>query len=87
VLAHENCNRDKSDLLAASKHLERWRVRNERYRNSLELFINTSSISDESTSICVAHWAYGHAYSISSQSWLERGVTVPLDSAYAEILA
>jgi len=87
VLAHENCNRDKSDLLAASKHLERWRVRNERYRNSLELFINTSSISDELTSICVARWAYGHAYSISAQSWLERGVTVPLDSAYAEILA
>ena len=87
VLAHENCNRDKSDLLAASKHLERWRVRNECFRNSLEQFTSASLISDESTSICVARWAYGHAYSANAQSWLEKGVTVPLDSAYAEILA
>jgi CRISPR/Cas system Type II protein with McrA/HNH and RuvC-like nuclease domain len=46
VLAHENCNRDKSDLLAASKHLERWRVRNERFRNSLEQFTSASLIRD-----------------------------------------
>ncbi|MFA5925075.1 MAG: hypothetical protein WC856_27980, partial [Methylococcaceae bacterium] len=44
-------------------------------------------ISDESTSICVARWAYGHAYLTNAQSWLEKGVTVPLDSTYAEILA
>jgi 5-methylcytosine-specific restriction endonuclease McrA len=73
VLAHENCNRDKSDLLAASKHLERWRVRNQRFRSSLEQFTNASSISDESTSICVARWAYGHAYTANAQSWLETG--------------
>ena len=87
VLAHENCNRDKSDLLAASKHLERWRNRNERFRNSLEQFTSTSLICDESTSICVARWAYDHAYSTNAQTWLENGVTVPLDSTYAEILA
>ena len=87
VLAHDNCNRDKSDLLAASKHLERWRVRNQRFRSSLEQFTSASLISDESTSICVARWAYGQAYSVNAQSWLEKGVTVPLDSAYAKILA
>lgn len=85
--SYSNWTRDKSDLLAASKHLERWRYRNERFRNSLEQFTSTSLICDESTSICVARWAYGHAYSTSAQTWLERGVTVPLDSSYAEILA
>jgi 5-methylcytosine-specific restriction endonuclease McrA len=87
VLAHGYCNRDKSDLLAATKHLESWRNRNERFRSSLEQFNMATILNDDATCMSVARWAYGHAYSTNSQSWLAKGLTEPLTMAFADILA
>ncbi len=87
VLAHQGCNGDKRDLLAACKHLAHWRERNEFFRKELSGFSSSSVISDEITSLGVARWAYAHAHVSSAQVWVERGVTESLGRDYQRILA
>lgn len=87
VLAHDGCNSDKSDLLAACVHLAHWRERNELYRTELAAFSNSAIISDELTSIGVARWAYAHAHTSKSQVWVGHGITEALDTSYQSILA
>jgi hypothetical protein len=87
VLAHDGCNGDKSDLLAACEHLANWRERNERHKTELAAFCNASIISDELTSLGIARWAYTHAHALNSQVWVGRGVTQTLDAGYQNILA
>lgn len=87
VLAHDRCNSDKSDMLASCRHLANWRERNELYKIELVAFSNSNIISDESTSIGVARWAYGRAHASLSQVWVELGVTENLGDTYLQILA
>lgn len=86
VLAHQTCNSDKSDLLAATKHLSNWRDRNESFRNELLDFSNASITSDEATCLGVARWAYGHAFKTQSQVWLKHGLTETLNNDFQQIL-
>jgi len=87
VLAHDRCNSDKSDLLAACWHLANWRERNALNRMELAAFSSSTIISDELTSLNVARWAYFHAYTSKSQVWVGRGDTETLDASYQDILA
>lgn len=87
VLAHDGCNGDKSDLLAACGHLTHWRERNELFRIELAAFTNSTIISDELTSLGVARWAYAHAHTSKSQVWVGHGITEALDASYESILA
>ena len=87
VLAHDVCNGDKSDLLAACGHLIHWRERNEQYKTELAAFYNSTMISDELTSLGVARWAYAHAFTSKSQVWVGHGITEALDTSYQSILS
>ena len=86
VLAHDHCNSDKSDMLASCLHLANWRERNHLYKTELAELANANIISDESTSIGVARWAYSHAHVSASHVWVAHGVTAELDDTYLQIL-
>jgi len=87
VLAHQRCNTDKSDLLAATIHLAHWRERNSEYERDLDVFRAASIISDMVTSLHVARWAYGNAYASKAQVWVSPKVTEELNNDFMKILA
>lgn len=86
VLAHKTCNGDKSDLLAATIHLEKWRERNQNHTKTLEQELSAYFVCDESITLRVARWSYHHAYATSAQSWLGLRQVVPLTVDYQAIL-
>jgi hypothetical protein len=86
VLAHQACNRDKRDLLAATSHLARWRSRNAVHSAVLKNELGAHFICDEATMLRVAQWSYSHAYATASQSWLGPRQVAPLAADYRYIL-
>jgi len=83
VLAHATCNRQKSDLLAAEKHLDNWLERNQRYdvilENELSNFSGNISCSNR-----VAHWAYEQGLMIGAYGWIAGRKTEPLQARCLE---
>jgi len=76
VLADATCNTDKSDLLADTSHLDRWRLRNEVTGSHLaSAFESNGILHDLGASCGIAHWAYERARSTSAVVWVERGST------------
>jgi hypothetical protein len=59
VAAHDKCNGDKADRLAAVPHLERWLERNAAKKAALnEIFSTARVLHDANTTIQVAAWSY-----------------------------
>lgn len=72
VLAHNACNRDKSDHLAAERHLERWLHRNETHATMLGQQFDQGGLPHAlSITNRVALWAYGQAAQMRSPVWEE----------------
>jgi hypothetical protein len=83
VLAHSGCNGDKRELLAARRHLERWAIRNERYRNDIGGELSrVGFIDDLDASKMIARWAYRQ--SVGGHAWVSKGLTEPIDTTYLE---
>lgn len=62
VLAHAGCNRSKSDLLAAPRHLSAWHTRNVYYTDTMKQAFEASSIlHDYDTTRRIVGWAYTQA--------------------------
>lgn len=71
VLAHDACNTQKSDRLAAVEHLERWYERNTRHGQDLaRAFQERNIVHDEHASRQIAVWAYSQAQAAGSLVWL-----------------
>lgn len=71
VLAHDSCNAQKSDRLAAVVHLERWCERNINHGRALDhAFQERNIVYDEHASWQVTAWAYRQAQVASSLVWL-----------------
>jgi 5-methylcytosine-specific restriction endonuclease McrA len=88
VLAHSECNRSKSDMLGAVRHLDRWLDRNRRYGASIDgELTELGFLSDHSCSMSVARWAYEHAVSSGAYGWIKRKATEPLGRDCLELLA
>lgn len=77
VLAHASCNRHKSDMLAAERHLDNWLERNLRFNAEL-VYELTNFNSDLGCSNRVAYWAYEQGINIGSHSWVDKQLTEPL---------
>lgn len=74
VLAHAECNGDKSNLLAAVDHLERWVSRNREHGAALDAeFVRKKLVADLGASRAVTRWAYDLAARSGSQLWIARG--------------
>ena len=72
VLAHPQCNRSKSDTLAARVHLERWVDHIARHDAALrEIGVSAGRIGDLAVSRSVAAWAYRNAVAAEAKGWLE----------------
>jgi hypothetical protein len=78
VLAHGACNADKSDLLADLPHLDRWVARNARQGDDLaQAMVAKGLVSDPTSTLGVARWAYGRARDSGSLLWMRRHQTRP----------
>lgn len=72
VLAHKECNRQKSDLLAAESHLDHWLKRNQANGPAISEAARTANIIvDRLATVSVAGWAYAHGSSLHAATWLQ----------------
>jgi hypothetical protein len=87
VLAHDTCNRDKADRLAAVEHLAHWYERNETHGAVLDdAFAKASAvIADLVTSTRVTRWAYEQVEANSGFVWLKGAQMVPLDATWRRL--
>lgn len=86
VLAHPECNRRKSDMLAAERHLERWVARNATYGDEIVYGLNGFA-ADVDCSHRVAQWAYQQAVTSGGYGWVEKRTTERLLANCLALLA
>jgi hypothetical protein len=71
TLAHKDCNRQKSALLPAEAHLERWMQRNEDHASAIGDAGRHAGIPvDLSAATRVAAWAYAHGAGLRTSVWV-----------------
>jgi hypothetical protein len=88
VLAHKDCNRNKSDLLASEVHLDRWLQRNYDYESAIgEAGRRASIIVDLPSAVNVAAWAYAHGTELGAAAWLNGDTVEPLTGRWRSMLA
>lgn len=85
VLAHEACNRSKSDKLAAEPHLQRWLERNLRYGSVIANELS-GFLADNQCSNRVAGWAYEQGLTAGAHGWIKAKFTEPIHASYLELL-
>ena len=87
MLTHPRCNSQKSDLLAAEEHLERWAGRNRAHGAALEQLFDAESIEhDLGTTNKVARWAYEQVQRAEGQVWVQGKELRLLTQRWAELL-
>lgn len=88
VLAHRDCNRNKSDLLASEVHLDRWLQRNSDHDSAIgEAGRRASIIVDLSAAVSVAAWAYAHSTELGAAAWSSGDTVEPLTGRWRSMLA
>jgi 5-methylcytosine-specific restriction endonuclease McrA len=70
VLAHAECNRRKSDMLAAERHLNHWLERNLQFGADIAGEMN-AFLADVDCSNRVARWAYELGVTTGAHGWIE----------------
>lgn len=85
VLAHSECNRRKSDMLAAERHLQHWLDRNVHFGDILAGELNCF-LADNDCSNRVAHWAYDQGVITGAHGWVEGRVTELLQDKCVALL-
>jgi len=87
VLAHAECNRRKSDHLAAEAHLARWVERNRTHGQELASAFDLKRIRhDLVASERIARWAYGQIASRQGRVWVEGSTLVEVGKAWEGVL-
>ncbi len=85
VLAHPECNRRKSDMLGAERHLHHWLERNFRYGSDIAGEMK-GFLADNECSNRVARWAYEQGIASQAHGWVEKRITESLTSRCIEAL-
>ena len=87
VLAHADCNRRKSDHLAAEAHLARWVRRNETFGGQLAAQFDLKRVRhDLGASTRIAHWAYAQLAGRQGRAWVSGDLTEPLGPRWKAVL-
>ena len=82
MVAHGGCNGDKSDLLAAERHLVNWLGRNQREGAEISGLLQTVGFyGDADTSKRVAHWAYQQALQQGAMLWIHTKKYEPISTS------
>lgn len=88
VLAHATCNSNKSNLRAASIHLEHWVNQVQRYQNELEHAFSELRISmNLGRPARIANWAYSRDHERQAMTWRRAKELETLPAGWAELLA
>ena len=88
VVAHQRCNNDKREMLAAKPHLERWLGWIERYGHEIGDQLSAQGfVSDPRCSMLIARWAYQQAVAVDGQAWVGVKNIVPLGQEYLDLFA
>jgi hypothetical protein len=88
VLAHDRCNRAKSDFLAAEDHLAAWAGRNREHQDELHARLVAAALPcDLMASVQVATWVYGQTEKANGQVWVEEKVLRRLGAGWLQCLA
>ena len=87
VLAHPQCNNQKSDHLAAEEHLQAWAERNGAHRDELNCRLLESDLpSDVAASARIATWAYSQTESANGQVWVVKNMFRRLGTEWRRLL-
>jgi 5-methylcytosine-specific restriction endonuclease McrA len=87
VLAHQQCNRQKSDLLAAEDHLDRWMERNHKHGFAIcEAGARAGITVDLPATVHVAAWAYAHGAALRASAWVARDTVEHLTDHWQRLL-
>lgn len=88
VLAHDSCNLDKRDMLAAPLHLDRWVDRNTREDRAVRQILDEARfMHDLDASYTVAEWQYEMTARVRGLVWVaKKGVTERLSAAWRDIV-
>jgi hypothetical protein len=87
VLAHDACNAQKRDFLAAPAHLERWQASHmERASELAQRFDSVALPHDGERSRAVAWWAYEQGEAAGAHAWIDADRFVRLDGSWRDAL-
>jgi hypothetical protein len=87
VLAHQKCNGNKSDFLAAEEHLGAWVERNDIHGNSLSKFFAQARVaSNLESSVSITRWAYSQTAGANGLVWVEGDLLRHLGSEWVRLL-
>jgi hypothetical protein len=87
VLAHKQCNRQKSDLLAAEVHLDRWIERNAVHASAIgEAGRRAGILVDLPGVVSVAAWAYAHGARLRTAVWVDGDTVEHLTDRWQTLL-
>ena len=88
VLAHDSCNVDKRDMLAAPAHLERWVDRNVRDEVAIRQILEEARfMNDLDATYTVTEWQYEMTERAGGLVWVaKKGVTERLTNAWRDIV-
>jgi hypothetical protein len=87
VLAHTQCNSDKSDFVAAESHLETWAQRNLESRAELDgRLIEASLPCDLAATVQIARWVYQQTEKANGQVWVAKRVMKHLGTGWEQCL-
>ena len=87
VLAHNSCNSNKSDHIAAVDHLEKWVLRNQQHGVLLDqTFRRRNFVCDLPAIQQVAKWAYSQTAESGGLTWRCNNEMVPLEDSWRGLL-
>lgn len=88
VLAHQGCNRAKSDYLAAEGHLAAWAERNRTHQEELRCRLQEAALPVSLTaSVRITEWAYEQTEKANGQVWVTERVLQHLGPTWRQLLS
>ncbi|MCD8537676.1 MAG: HNH endonuclease [Burkholderiaceae bacterium] len=87
VLAHGACNRSKSDILAAKRHVENWLQQITRYQDNIsQIALDAGVISDQQTILSVAKWSYQQGHEAGAHAWVKKGEFERIGNLHSQVI-
>jgi len=87
VLAHGSCNRSKSDVLAAKRHVENWLDQITRHQHAInQIALDAGFISDQQTILSVAQWSYQQGHDAGAHAWVRKREFERMGDTYRDVI-
>jgi 5-methylcytosine-specific restriction endonuclease McrA len=88
VLAHKECNRAKSDYVAAERHLAAWAEQNQKHKDEFQARLLAAGLpADMEATVQIARWVYQQTEKANGQVWVTAKILEHLSSAWPKCLS